>query len=122
MSAIRENGTTTVHGQSFTKFIDYNKLSLDDIKTTYPDTYTELSDPNELLAMKTCKNTVMMYGKVHNAVRYSLRDGNNRHDSTNMNDLDRQKYMVSLVKWVKKNYEAKTLSEMKKGQCTQTKG
>ena len=29
-----------------------------------------------------------------------------------MNDRDRQTYMVSLVKWVKNNYEDETLQEM----------
>ena len=91
------------------------------MKTTYPETYKELSDPIELLAVKICKNTVTVYGKVHNTVRYSLRDGNDRHDSTNMNDLDRQKYMVSLVKWVKNNYEWETLSEMKKANVPKPK-
>ena len=51
----------------------------------------------------------------------SLRDGNDRHDSRNMNDLDRQSHMVSLVKWVKKNYEAETLSEMKKANVPKPK-
>ena len=83
------------------------------MKKTYPDTHAELSNPNELLAVKTCTDTVTVYGQVQDKVRYSLRDGNNSHDSRNMNDLDRQKYMVSLVKWVKKNYKAETLSEMK---------
>ena len=50
-----------------------------------------------------------------------LRVGNDRRDSTNMNYLDRQKYMVSLVKWVKKNYEAETLSEMKKANVPKPK-
>ena len=31
-----------------------------------------------------------------------------------MNDQTRQKYMVSLVKWVEKNYEEETMLEMKK--------
>ena len=38
-----------------------------------------------------------------------------------MNDMDRQKYMVSLVKWVKKNYEAETISEMKKASVPKDK-
>ena len=31
-----------------------------------------------------------------------------------MNDMTRQKYMVSLVKWVKKNYEEETMIKMKR--------
>ena len=41
----------------------------------------------------------------------SLRDGNNPRDVKSMNDRDRQSYIVSLVKWVKKNYEDGTLEE-----------
>ena len=71
-----------------------------------------LSDPNELLAVKTLKSTCTAFGKEYSTVRYSLRDGNNPKDSRMMNDKDRQNYMVSLVKWVKINYEAETLQEM----------
>ena len=91
------------------------------MKTTYPDTHAELSDPNEVLAVKTCTDTVTVYGQVHKTVRYSLRDGNDRHNSQNMNDLDQQKCMVSLVKWVKKNYKAETQSEMKKANVPKPK-
>ena len=100
---------------------NYNRLILDDVKTTYPDTHAELSDPNEVLAVKTCTDTVTVYGQVHKTVRYSVRDGNDRHDSRNMNDLDQQNYMVSLVKWVKKNYKAETQSEMKKANVPKPK-
>ena len=99
-----------VLGLSFSKFIAYNQLVLDDVKKTFPDIHTEMG-------VVTCTNTVTVFGQVHNTVRYSLRDGNNRRDSTNMNNLNRHKYMVSLEKWVKKNYiilsyEAETLSEI----------
>ena len=62
MNAIKDDGTTPVLGQSFSKFLDYNQLVLDDVKTTYPDTHTELSDHNEVLAMKTCMDTVTVFG------------------------------------------------------------
>ena len=96
----RANGTNPVVGQSFSKFIDYNNLVLSDVKET--TSYKELGDPNELLAVKTCTSTCMVYGQEHTTVRYSLRDGNNPKDSRMMKDRDRQTYMVSLVKWVKK--------------------
>ena len=98
MDLLRANGTNPVMGQSFPKFIDYNNLVLADVKKSYPDSYQELSDPNELLAVKTCKSTSMVYGKVHSTVRYSLGDGNDPNNPTNMNDMTRQKYMVSIVK------------------------
>ena len=62
--------------------------------------------------MKTCTSTCKGFGQEYTTVRYSLRDGNNPKDSRMMNDRDRQNYMVSLVKWVKNNYEAETLQEM----------
>ena len=55
----KEDRNTPVLGQSFTKFLDYNSLVLDDVKKTYPDTHAELSDPNKLLAVKTCTDTVI---------------------------------------------------------------
>ena len=111
-----------VLGLSFSKFIAYNHLVLDDVKKTFPDTHTELGDPNKVLAVVTCTDTVTVFGQV----RYSLRDGNDRRDSTNMNNLNRHKYMVSLEKWVKNNYivlsyEAETLSEMKKATVPKSK-
>ena len=38
MDAPMTNGTTPIIGQFFSKFIDYNKLALSDVKKTYPDT------------------------------------------------------------------------------------
>ena len=69
----------------------------------------------------TCTDTETVFGQVHHTVRYSLRDGNNERDSRKMKDLDRQKYMVILVKWVKKNYQAENPSEMKKASVPKTK-
>ena len=82
------------------------------MKKTYPTSYKELGDPNELLGVKTCTSTCTVYGQDHNTVRYLMRDGNNTDDPRMMNDGDTQKYMVSLVKWVKKNYEEETFQEM----------
>ena len=108
----RANGTNPVLGQSFSKFIDYNNIVMSDVKDTYPSSYKELGDPNELLAVKTCTSTCKVFGKEYTTVRYSLRDGNNPKDSRMMNDRDRQTYMVSLVRWVNNNYEGETLQEM----------
>ena len=112
MEMDRAKGNTLVVGQSFSKFIDYNNIVMTDVKKSYPSSYKELSDPNELLAVKTLKSTCTAFGKEYSTVRYSLRDGNNPKDSRMMNDKDRQNYMVSLVKWVKNNYETETLQEI----------
>ena len=90
MDIDRAAGNTPVVGQS-----------LSDVKKSYPSSYKELSDPNELLALKTLKSTCTAFGKEYSTVRYSLRDGNNPKDSKMMNDRDGQNYMVSLVQWVK---------------------
>ena len=108
----RANGTNPVLGQSFSKFIDYNNLILSDVKKTYPTSYKELGDPNELLAVKTLKSTCTAFGKEYSTVRYSLRDGNNPNDPRMMNDRDRQNYLVTLVKWVKNQYEGETFEAM----------
>ena len=110
----RVNGINPVIGQSFSKFINYNNLVLADVKKTCPTSYKELGDPNELLAVKTCTSTCTVYRKEHSTVRYSLRDGNDPNDPRMMNDKNRQIYMVSIVKWVKKNYEEETLMCLKK--------
>ena len=62
--------------------------------------------------MKICKSTCKGFEQVYSAVRYSLHVGNNPKDSRMMNNRDIQNYFVSLVKWVKNNYEAETLQEM----------
>ena len=54
-------------------------------------------------------------------VRYSMFDGNDPNDPWMMNDENRQMYMVSLVKWVKKNYEEETLLEMIKAEVPDKK-
>ena len=61
-----------------------------DVKKSYPSSYDQLSDPNELLAVKTLKSTCTDFGKEYTKVKYSLRDVNNKKDSKMMNDKDRQ--------------------------------
>ena len=106
MEMARATGVTPVIGQSFSKFLDYNSTVMSEVKKTYPSSYKELGDPNEMLAVKTYKFTCKGFGKEHSTVRYSLREGNNPNDPRMMNDGDRQNYFVSLVKWVKDNYVA----------------
>ena len=53
---------------------------MSDVKKTYPSSYKELGDPNEMLAVKTYKSTCKGFGKEHSTVRYSLREGNNPND------------------------------------------
>ena len=94
----RANGVNPVLGQSFSKFIDYNKLVMSDVKDSYPSSYKELGDPNNLLAMMTYTSTCTVFGKYYITVKHSLCDGNNPKDCKTMNDRDRQSYIVSLVK------------------------
>ena len=108
----RAEGNTPVVGQSFSKFMDYNNKVLADVKKSYPSSYKQLGDPNELLAVKTLKSTCTAFGKEYSTVKYQLRDGNNTKDPKMMNDKDRQDYFVSLVKWVKINYEEETRQQM----------
>ena len=106
----RENAFNPVLGKSFSKFMEYNKLAMEDVKTAYPNSFAELGDPNKLLSVKT--RTCTVDDREYITVKHSLRDGNNPRDSKQMNDRDRQSYFDSLVKWVKKNHEEKTLMEM----------
>ena len=92
--------------------MEYNKLTMQDVKTAYPNSFEELSDLNELLSVKTHTSTCTVYDREYIRVKHSLRDGNNTRDSKQMNDRDRQSYFVSLVKWVKNNHEEETLMEM----------
>ena len=108
----RAEGNTPVVGQSFSKFMDYNDKFLTDVKKSYPSSYKQLSDPNKLLAVKTLKSTCTAFGKEYSTVKYRLRDGNSTKDRKIMNDKDRQDYFVSLVKWVKINYEEETRQQM----------
>ena len=107
-----ENGFNPVLGQSFPKFVEYNKLALEDVQTAYTNSFEELGDPNKLLAVKTCTSTCPVNDREYITVKHSLRDGNNPRDSKQMNDRDQQSYFVSLVKWVKNNHEEETLMEM----------
>ena len=85
---------------------------MSEVKKAYPNSYKELGDPNEMLAVKVYKSTCKGIGKEHSTVRYSLREGNHTNDPWKMNDGDRQNYFVSLVKWVKNNYVDETHQEM----------
>ena len=99
-------------GQSFSKIMDYNDTILTDVKKSYPSSYNQFSDPNELLAVKTLKSTCTAFERNTKTVNYSLHDGNNKKDSKMMNNKVGQNYFVSLVKWVKNNYEAETQQQM----------
>ena len=57
MEIDRATGNTPVVNQSFSKFIDYNNIVVFDVKNSYPSSYKEISDPNELLAVKTLRST-----------------------------------------------------------------
>ena len=59
---------------------------MDDVKNAYPNTFKELGDPNEILAMKTQTSTCTVYGRDHVTVKHSLREGNNPKDYRQMND------------------------------------
>ena len=85
---------------------------MEDVKSAYPTSYEELGDPNELLAVKTRTSTGTVYGRDYITVKHSLKDDNNPGDSNKMNNRDQQSYIVSLVKWVKNNYEEETLQDM----------
>ena len=108
----RKAGNTPVVGQSFHKFINYNDLVMIKMKKAYPNSHEQLVDLNKELAVKTLKSTSTVYGKEYNTVKYEFRDGNNPKDKTMMNDTERLDYFVSLVKWVKGNYEDETRKEM----------
>ena len=92
--------------------MDYNDKVMTDVKNSYPKSYKQLLDLNKLLAVKTLKSVCSAYGKEYNTVKYRLRDGNNPNDKTMMNDKERQDYFVSLINWVKLNYEDETRKEM----------
>ena len=53
-----------------------------------------------------------MYEKEYHTVKYHFRERNNQKNDKMMNDKDRQDYFVSLIKWVKNNYEGETRKEM----------
>ena len=68
MEMDRAERNTPVVGQSFSKFIGYNNIVMTDVKKSYPSSYKELSDPNELLAVKTLKSTCTAFGKEYSTV------------------------------------------------------
>ena len=108
----RAAGNIPVVGQSFSKFMDYNDKVMTDVRKSFPKSYEQLLDLNKLLAVKTLKSTCRAFGKECTMVKYRFRDGNNPNDSKMMNDKDRKDYFVSLVKWVKLNYEEETLKQI----------
>ena len=108
----RDRGFNPVLGQSFSKFMAYNKLVMEDAKSAYSNSFKELGDPNKILTVKTQTSTCTVYDKDHITVKHSLKEGNNPKDSRQMNDRERQSYFVLLVKWVKKNYEEETLADI----------
>ena len=65
-----------------------------------------------MLAVKTLKSIDKVYGKEYNTVKYNFCGGNNQKNDKMMNDKDRQDYFVSLVNWVKNNYEGETRKEV----------
>ena len=66
----RDKGFNPVLGQSFFKFMDYNKLAMDDVKNAYHNTFKELGDPNEIFAVKTQTFTCTVYGREHVTVKH----------------------------------------------------
>ena len=84
----RVNGFNPVLGQSFSKFMDYNKLVIEDVKKAYPTSYEKLGDPNKLLAVKTLTSTCTVYGRDYITVKHLLRDVNNPRDSNKIKDRD----------------------------------
>ena len=56
MEKDRAIGNTPVVGQSFSKFMDYNKRVDKDFKKSYPKSCEQLLDPNSLLAVRTLKS------------------------------------------------------------------
>ena len=108
----RKAGNIPVVGQSFSKFMDYNNMVMTEVKKSYPKSHEQLMDLNKLLAVKTLRSVCTAYGKEYDTVKYRLRDGNNPHDQTMMNDKERQDYFMSLINWVKLNYEDETRKEM----------
>ena len=112
MEKDRKAGNTPVVGQSFPTFMDYNDRVTIEVKKSYPQSYEQLMDLHKLLAVKTLKSVCTAFGKEYDTVKYKLRDGNNPRDKTMMNDRERQDYFVSLINWVKLNYEDETRKEM----------
>ena len=62
--------------------------------------------------MKVLKTSSTIYGKSQETVKYEFRDGNNLKDKTMMNDKTRLDYFLSIILWVKSNYETETRREM----------
>ena len=112
MEVSRKAGNTPCVGQFLHKFINYNDLVKIEMSLAYPTSHEQLLDLNTELAMKILKSSRNVYGKEYNTVKYKFCDGNNPKDKTMMNDRERLDYFVSIVKWVKSNYETETRKEM----------
>ena len=103
---------TPVVGHSFSKFMEYNKLVGKDVKKSCPRSWEQILDLNSLLAVKTLKSVDKVYGKEYHTVKYHFLEDNNPRNDRMMHNKNRQDYFVSLIKWVKDNYEEETRREM----------
>ena len=112
MEKDRAIGNTQVVGQSFSKFMEYNKLVAKDFKKSYPRSWEQLLDLKSLLAVKTLKSVDTVYGREYHTVKYHFLEGNNPRNDRMMHDKNRQEYFVSFIKWVKDNYEEETRRKM----------
>ena len=83
-----------------------------DVKKFYPKSYEQILDLNELLTVTTLKSVNKVYVKEYHTVKYHFCEGNNQKNDKMMSNKDRQDYIVSLIKWVKNNYEEETRKEM----------
>ena len=108
----RKAGKTPCVGQSLNKFIDYNNLVNLEVSLAYPTSHDQLLDLNIKLAMKVQNTSSTIHGKSHKTVKYEFCDSNNPKDKTLMNDRTRLDYFVSIILWVKRNYESETRKKM----------
>ena len=108
----RKAGKTPCVGQSLNKFIDYNNLVNLEVSLAYPTSHDQLLDLNIKLAMKVQNTSSTIHGKSHKTVKCEFCDSNNPKDKTLMNDRTRLDYFVSIIMWVKRNYESETRKKM----------
>ena len=112
LQADRKAGNTPCVGQSMHKFLNYNDLVRLEMAKAFPTSHEQLLDLNTELSMEILKPNSIVHGKEYDTVKYEFCDGNNPKDKTMMNDRERLDYFVSIVKWVKSNYETETRKEM----------
>ena len=105
-------GNTPVVGQSFSKFMEFNELVAKDVKKSYLRSWEQILDLNSMLSVKNPKSVDKVYGKEYHTVKYHFLEGNNPRNDRMMHDKNRQDYFVSLIKWVKDNFEEETHREM----------